>query len=118
MNYNLSKRTPGEDLWLKRRGSKHRIAELFASRIGVCRTTLWRYENDLLPVPPGICYEPPDLSRAGLSALARRRSGLGLTGAAAAAKCSRPVYLLRENQGFLMAFWRKRGFRFPKISMK
>lgn len=112
MNPNLADRTAGEALWLWRVAeglTQARAAVLL--RVG--RTALSAAENAAQTrFKPPRGRTPP--TRAILR-LARRRSGLGLAGTAAAAGVSRVTVVAREKRAdpAMVAFWEARGFWFP-----
>lgn len=85
-----------------------------AEALSTCRTYLWRAEAGLVPLRRA----PPRNHRVTLPLLlrlARRRSGLGLRGAAARMGVSHQTLLNWEAAGeeVLVEWWRRRGFTFP-----
>jgi DNA-binding transcriptional regulator YiaG len=116
----LSDRTPGEELWLRRRllGFSQEEAALV---LGVAHSTVasWEARKGLatkaaealggLPRPPGGRATPGDLA-----ALARRRQGWGSFGTAERVGVSRMTLFNweRASDERLVAFWEGRGFSF------
>lgn len=113
----LSKRTPGEDLWLARKNADETAYEA-ARRAGWGRGRYRDAELDRGPplAPAGARLRAvPEPSLALLLLLARRRFGTGLAGVAKALSISRVTLLAAERRADprLVRFWQKRGFRFP-----
>lgn len=114
VNKNLAERTPAEELWLSRKAIG-RTQGGQAAWLGVSRSSLQDSErNGPVPMLLGL-WQPvsgPDLPL--LLALARRRSGLGLTGVARRAGVSRVTVLAWEKNEDrrLLEFWAGRGFTF------
>jgi DNA-binding XRE family transcriptional regulator len=115
MNFDLRKRTKGEELWLWRRDKGLTCAGA-AEKLGVGRTTYWRMEVDRIDPPPQWKWVPVQEPKyVLLLALARRRAGLGLYKTARKYGVSHVILLQEERSGSrnLIAFWQGRGFRFP-----
>lgn len=114
----LSRRTPGEALWLARKAARKTSYEA-AALAGVGRGTYREAERDEnrrpTPLKTGLfpVSRPP---LALLLALARRRSGKTLEEVAARLGVSRPTVLARERagDGALRTYWERKGFRFPR----
>jgi DNA-binding XRE family transcriptional regulator len=112
LNRDLTRRTPGEELWCRRRRAGLTAAEA-AALLRVGRTTLFLAEGDRRPLPAcldgGFAPHLPELL-----ALARRRAGLTLDEAAMMAGCSRVTLLKREREAdpSLRRRWERRGFTF------
>ncbi len=112
----LGKRTPGEELWCRRRWTG--LTGLQAAEVlGVGRTALWLAEQDagtaeayLLRMRHAVIRLPQ------LLALARRRQGWGLLGTAKRVGVSHTTLLIREKAGDpgLMEFWVGEGFTFVR----
>ena len=108
----LTRRTGGEEAWLRRKTAGRTQAEE-AARLGVSRPTLWAVERGLAPLRASMRgYSQP--TRTGLLWLARRRSGMGLREAALMAGVSHRTFLIWEKAGDtrLVRFWKAWGFRF------
>lgn len=115
----LSRRTPGEELWLARKAAGKTAVEA-AVLAGLPRHAYSDAERDRNGAPTPLKSGLRKVSRPSLPlllALARRRSGLGLAGVVRAYGVSKVTVLARERAGSpsLLAFWTKRGFRFPEI---
>lgn len=111
----LGRRTPGEELWLARKAAGWTQVDA-AREAGVPRDAYVDVEAGRKPVSKAVRRAVgrvrPDLPA--LLALARRRSGIGLGGLAAALSVSRVTVLAAERRGdpALVRFWHKRGYRF------
>ena len=113
----LSRRTPGEKLWLVRKAAGLTQAEA-GRRAGIGENAVGEAEKDRRAAPAPLKQAVRAVSRPSLPlllALARRRSGIGLAGVAEALGVSRVTVLAWEREGRpnLKAFWRGYGFRFP-----
>lgn len=113
----LSRRTPGEELWLARKAAGKTSCEA-AALAGVGRNAYREAELDRNPGPAPFKTGLRRVSRPSLPALlalARRRSGFGLEGLVAHVRASRVTVLAWERAGEarLVSFWEGRGFRFP-----
>lgn len=113
MNKNLRKLTPGEILWCNRR-AKGWTQTQAASWLDIPLKTYQRAER-------GECYLHSSLIKKWIAyptgvvcALARRRSGLGMRGAAALLGLSHTTMLKMETESdpALCKLWRRQGFRF------
>lgn len=110
-------RTPGEELWVRRRANGLTGLET-ATFFGIGRTALWEAETlgkgaEAL-AKPRFWARPPGLPE--LLALARRRQGWGLPGTARRCKVSHTTLLAAERRGdaWLVQFWEGRGFTFVR----
>ncbi len=117
MNRDLTTRDAAEELWLwrKSRGATQRRA---AEALGVGRNRLQAAERDAAHALPDAPWRPiRAVPTPLLLALARRRSGLGLRGVAAAAGISHRTVILWERSGAdpLVAWWERRGFTFARL---
>lgn len=106
----LEPKTPAEHLWTQRRAAGLGI-HAAARALGMGHTTYWRCERGEHPIPA--LRGPLARAKPGLHvllALARRRSGLGLAGVAAALKVSRVTVLKweRETDPRIIEFWSKK----------
>lgn len=114
VNKDLTIRSAAEELWLARKAIG-RTQAVQAAWLGVSRSTLQASERDG-PVPSlsGLWKPISTPETPLLLALARRRSGLGLRGAARAVGVCHVTVFNWENQGDqrLIDFWARRGFRF------
>jgi len=114
----LRTRTPGERLWLARKGLG--LSQVQAAALaGVGETAYGKAEKVLFGAPTPFKSPFPPISKPSLPvllALARRRSGLGLDGTAAALGVSKVTLLAWERDGGpgLKVFWERRGYVFPK----
>lgn len=115
-NLDLTKRTPGESLWLWRR-AHHLSATEAAQNLGLGRTSLWGVERGSSVVHRRL----PKVRRPALPLLlrlARRRSGMSLERVARGVGCSRTTLLKWEAGGSLAGaarvrgFWEHKGYRF------
>lgn len=113
----LSRRTPGEELWLARKAAGRTSYEA-AALAGVGRNAYREAELDRNPARIDALARIRRVRRPSLPlllALARRRSGARLAGLCALVQASRVTVLVWERSGKpeLRAFWEGRGFRFP-----
>jgi hypothetical protein len=110
----LRVRTPGEELWCRRRKASLTGPEA-ATRLGIGRTLLWLAEKDLASVDGarGLAG-PPGLPQ--LLALARRRQGWGLLSTAQWVGVSHTTLLAWEKAGDrrLQKDWERKGFTFVR----
>jgi DNA-binding XRE family transcriptional regulator len=117
VNYDLSKTTPGEALFLARKAAGRTQPEA-ARALGVGLTAYGEAERDEKPLSRRVAPLKRAVARDSrvLILLARRRSGLGVFAIAKACGVSRPTLLAVEIRGDegLKFFWSRQGFKFPK----
>lgn len=115
VNKDLALRTPGEELWVRRKEAGLTMPKA-ARAAGLGRTTWWLYESGR-KAPPAEVLGPRRafISLPTLLALARKRSGLGIHRTARTlGPMSHVTLLAREARGdpSLRAAWEGRGFWF------
>ena len=105
----LTVRTPGEELWCRRRAAGLTTAQA-AALLGVGRRKLCQLQRATDPLKTAL--PPPGMPQ--LLALARRRQGWTLRQTAERLKISHVTLLRREAKADpdIIAFWVKRGFTF------
>jgi DNA-binding XRE family transcriptional regulator len=109
----LAQRSAAENVWLDRR-RRGLTQSAYAAAVGIGRTLLSDIERD--SYPPVFNYKPVVPTLGDLCALARRRSEVKLSRLERLLGVSKVTILAYERRGdkALAAFWRGRGFRFPK----
>lgn len=112
LNRDLTKRTIGEELWIRRRWHGRTQAEA-AKTYGVSerRYNLWETDRE---APTGWQVHKLVPNHGDLCALARRRSGKDLRRLAKSMKVSHVTVLVWEKSGDgrLVELWKKRGYTF------
>lgn len=115
MNKDLTIRTPGEDLWLRRRHAGLTTSEA-AALLGVGRTRLWLAETDQDPLAARFLPWSRITGLQDLLALARRRLGKGSRGTARLMGISHSTLHEWEAAGDprLREWWEGKGFTFVR----
>lgn len=113
-NYDLTRWTTGEALWIQRRllGETQEIA---AMRCGMCEKQYWKAENDLLPLIKIGGRRARRYGDGDLCALARRRDGRSLRELATVLEAGSKVTLLAweaASDERLVRAWAAQGYRF------